>query len=717
MKAECVERGRVWRARLGGMACVVAAVFSARCVAGGELDGPYVAARHLTAVPFGKDSHWHQPWRAWMETVPADRFLDAIGIVSQHRNAATQDLLFEHFARHGLRTVRFEIGWGKIDVQTGELKSDAVALYGAKLRAAARHGVRPIILLNAHHGWPTPHRSWSVRVMVDAAPGDGQLTLQSINHIVPHYTGLKEGGRMGRPMITSVEGNVVTLSAPLEDGIEQGGWVRLYKLKYRPFSEPGTEMHEETIAGWQHYVRTVAQFAAKELGTTGGNDLGFDLEIWNEMTFGSDFLDINNYYDPPFMAWNPREIFQASVGGQESLIYRTVETVEAHPELFAGVMIGDGFGNTLPWQGAGTSPDRVRARGRHPYPKRRTFPGDDRSGTSNNLNALSQRDGSFVPSYSTLFPEYGATLVQTESILRDCAPMTTWIGARPHGRFARRGSSEPFYVWITEAGYMPREDGVDGERAWRLKTKAALRYWVFYPHKGVEKVTLFADDRGGDAGFSLVSPAFFRFAQRARSYPADDSAITSMPLTIIRRIVERMSEGLDRAMTAQDLDEIRVLRIADDHDHFVFEGDGTPEHPTLYHRDVLTILPYQVNASRLVIPYYVMTRDIREDLAPELFTIDLAGIDEAATLSVYDPWLDDAVPLAIVSREQNKITLELEATDYPRLLMVDEVAGVGGDSSGDERGSADSSTSDGSGEETAPAPTRRPSRVWRGWWR
>ena len=28
-------------------------------------------------------------------------------------------------------------------------------------------------------------------------------------------------------------------------------------------------------------------------------DVGFDLEIWNELAFGSNFLDVNLYYNPP----------------------------------------------------------------------------------------------------------------------------------------------------------------------------------------------------------------------------------------------------------------------------------------------------------------------------------------------------------------------------------------------------------------------------------
>jgi hypothetical protein len=41
----------------------------------------YIDPSYLTDAPFGTHSHWLQPWRAYQETIPAQRFLDAQGIV------------------------------------------------------------------------------------------------------------------------------------------------------------------------------------------------------------------------------------------------------------------------------------------------------------------------------------------------------------------------------------------------------------------------------------------------------------------------------------------------------------------------------------------------------------------------------------------------------------------------------------------------------------
>jgi hypothetical protein len=42
--------------------------------------GPYIDPAYLTTTPFGSHSHWLQPWRAYLETVPARNFVDGIGV-------------------------------------------------------------------------------------------------------------------------------------------------------------------------------------------------------------------------------------------------------------------------------------------------------------------------------------------------------------------------------------------------------------------------------------------------------------------------------------------------------------------------------------------------------------------------------------------------------------------------------------------------------------
>ena len=54
--------------------------------------------------------------------------------------------------------------------------------------------------------------------------------------------------------------------------------------------QPNPEF-EATLSGWLSYVGTVCKLAASVVGPG-----GFDLEVWNELTFGSQFLNSENYY-------------------------------------------------------------------------------------------------------------------------------------------------------------------------------------------------------------------------------------------------------------------------------------------------------------------------------------------------------------------------------------------------------------------------------------
>ena len=74
-----------------------------------------------------------------------------------------------------------------------------------------------------------------------------------------------------------------------------------------------------------------------------------------------------------------------------------------------------------------------------------------------------------------------------------------------------------------------------------------------------------------------------------------------------------------------------------------------------------------------MIPYYVMTRDLTKDLAPEEFTVQIRGIDgRRATVASYDPIADRDLPLDIKSATSDELSLRLEAADYPYLLIIQE---------------------------------------------
>ena len=106
-----------------------------------------------------------------------------------------------------------------------------------------------------------------------------------------------------------------------------------------------------------------------------------------------------------------------------------------------------------------------------------------------------------------------------------------------------------------------------------------------------------------------------------------------------------------------------------------FQGDPSDlrARPPLFDRDVLALLPFQVNATRFVIPYYVVTRDIRRDLPEEAFRVTIKGLaGKKAKVTAYDPVLDRSRQIHVLSAQQETMQLELPATDYPMLLEVEE---------------------------------------------
>ncbi len=127
---------------------------------------------------------------------------------------------------------------------------------------------------------------------------------------------------------------------------------------------------------------------------------------------------------------------------------------------------------------------------------------------------------------------------------------------------------------------------------------------------------------------------------------------------------------------------LSLQRVADRYQHTQFKGPGTAGEPSLYNRDVLTFLPFQMSAHSWVAPTYVMTRDVthvarpggganRFDLPEEPYQLTIGGVNgRRATVGLYDPITNKRAPARIVTRRRNSITIELLATDAPRMLSI-----------------------------------------------
>jgi hypothetical protein len=137
-------------------------------------------------------------------------------------------------------------------------------------------------------------KTYKRQLLEDAPKGATKVKIDSFSEGIPDRTGLSGLSEYwaAEALVTAYDEatHEATLSKPLPKDLKAGE-IQMAKLKYAPLAPVGTPDFEETTAGWLAYALRVCRLA-KECGVP-----AFDIEIWNELTFGSRFLDINNYYD------------------------------------------------------------------------------------------------------------------------------------------------------------------------------------------------------------------------------------------------------------------------------------------------------------------------------------------------------------------------------------------------------------------------------------
>lgn len=612
---------------------------------------PPVDPNQLTSVPFGTRSHWVAPWKAWLDTPPARRLLAAPGInfnVEPAEAGATAKLL----AARGIRRARVEIGWNAMSYDDPSRLANAErarTILGA-LREA---GIRPLVLLNANHQEPGPVRQERLLLRSPARVGARTVTLEAATatRVVPGLTGFDriDSDRGPDVLITDVGANgVARLARPLPRPLAAGAYEGT-TLRYGPFQRPQlpggspNPAFERTLEGWLRYAHAVVGFVHETLG---GWD--FDVEIWNELTFGADFLDSAAYYDPA-----PRGEGDVT----STILARTVASLRDPGRGIGPIGISDGFASQTPFAAGSTSPPGLTALSKHPYVSIRRFPADaGRHPDQPSVNATGNPGRTdFVPSYTAYFPEYWLTAIQTETLLRDLAPTATEFAGAVHGRTSAPPGGHPPTMWLTEFNLVPPDldatrPGPEGDRAREeltvARTKGVLRALVAHVNKGVQAIDFYAA-MGNDYG--LV--------------PARE------PLDALGRMMGALS-GARAQVRPRPL---QLVRVADVEGRREFDGDGTGTHPPLYDRDTFAAFPFQLSDRAWAVAVYVMTRDVRRDLPAAPFRLTLEGVrSRTARASLYDPSSGRFVPTRVSSRSGRRIAVDVRATDSPRLLFVSE---------------------------------------------
>ncbi|HEX3693066.1 MAG TPA: hypothetical protein VHU13_06950, partial [Solirubrobacteraceae bacterium] len=496
--------------------------------ANGLLSDP-IDSRFLTELPFGKVSFWIQPWRAYLDTWPASRLRESLGInfdVKAPRAQAVARLLHES----GFTLARIAINWTALSYSNPRRFVHEAEL-DARLSALRDNGLRPLILLDANSAGPAPAKQTTLQT-TEAAPAGAthvRLSAASAAAVVPERTGFdastfnggkaahRSAGRNGKHvkltpeqrlkrrearraaglnslvlqgnpaiLIVKISGGVATLSHPLPAELPAGSY-RGTTLLYAPFGAPKlgngktNPAFARTISGWLAYVATVCGKAASIFGAG-----GYDLEVWNELTFGSQFLNAERYEGTAAEGRGGTVSKQVA----KALLDETVAYVRdpAHG-ISPAVGISDGFADQTPFASAASAPAGVTALSKHLYNSAKSFPAEFKARRSSiPLDALGARDtigshGSagaltprFVPRFQSLFPEYFLTAMQTATVARDLAPFETGIYGTPHGRYVRTHGNAPLQVWMTEYNLAPGKGRVLGadEQAPATGPSAAL---------------------------------------------------------------------------------------------------------------------------------------------------------------------------------------------------------------------------------------------------
>ncbi len=597
---------------------------------------PYVDPSQL-AVPWGWHSFYKQPWRAYMETRSGYSFLQGIGV---NYNAPSNDeLAIRTLTAAGVKAVRYQIGWGSVNWNETALLQDSKIRN--TLTLFKKYGLRPTILLNAHHGFPCPLKSFS-RVLITNAPLNSKtVTLDDVNGIVPKYTGLSNltGYKAAEVFITSVNAttHMCKLSHPLPVSLFAGNSVSLATLKYRPLFPVGNLNYVKTIDGWKKYALLICS-TAKSCGIQ-----NFDLEIWNELSFGSNFLNINNYYQPPAVNF-PQTDYLLSGGHLWEMAAHTISAVKAK---YPAVNLIWGFSNSSFFHTpADKLPTSTSGKSYHPYGV------GTRSMPAQEQNPPMNLEG-YTPGMDIRMPEgWANSFQQTESLIRLINPVD---------RIRHPDGTVRLLHYMTEHGVYPPECGVNNpQNAWDLKAKVAVRAYPFWLNKGIDMLGYYDAYDPNEVGFGLLPPAMVTMASNT---PFDQ--IATPPLKAMQNLTKTFADSVVIANPVQ----LSVNVTAVDTQSAVFPGDNT--HPPLWERDMLTLLPFHVSAHKFIIAAYTMTFDINALAQEASYRLVVGGCQHTPIdAKLYDPLTVSTLPLQIISTNSDGLIVQLSVTNTPRLLII-----------------------------------------------
>jgi hypothetical protein len=585
------------------------------------------------ALPFPYYSLIRQPWRSYLEATPVATYLNGLGVVWGGPVPGKSDAqVAAELAWAGFRRVRMEFPWSALRWDESGTQPQFAAQLTELLGALKANGLRPLILLNANHSAPCPLERSAWHLASAARIGDRQVRVDRAPiGIVPMFSmvsTLATSERAG-PLVTGVSGDgVLTLSRPLTRDLQANAAIQLERLKYQPLYPVGTREFENTATGWLTYVAYVIHVVRQAYGED------FDLEMWNELSFGSDFLDVNHYFEHPLTAATGD--FLHAGGSAWELARRTAEEVR---QLDSAANLIWGFSNTTFFHTAVADlPHGFSGQSYHPYgvgPRcyARLIVGRERYNT----------DG-FVPGGCATMPEgWAHTFQQTETLIRLL---------NPAARAAHPPGLEHFEHYMTEHGLSPAELGIhDPAQALRAKEKFLLRAPLFWLNKGMSALYVYNSFDAADDHFGVL--------QR--------DGDVSPAMGALHRLVSRLGTA-GAAPAAPGLLDASVEQLTGGSSVYPNDPDGR----YVTRRQLVAVLPFARTPGRFAIAVYAMTENFPQDVDPQRYRITLRGVDgRKATVTCYDPLTDTSPAITVDGRSGGQLSIDVELTDAPRLLEVD----------------------------------------------
>ena len=599
---------------------------------------PYTDANQLDC-PWPKMSHYKQPWRGYLETRSGYDFLNGIG-VNLHIPSGTDELAIRLLAETGFKTFRIEVGWGSMNWDETALNNEDVVR--RRLELCAKFGIRPTLLINAHQGVPCPAKFFQRHLLVDAPKGSHKVRLDNVQGLVVGRSGLSglTDYWAAEALITSVDAQTgeVALSKPLPKELKAGP-VAMATLKYAPLYPVGTPEFDATAAGWVKHALHVCQLA-EAAGVR-----HYDIEIWNELTFGTHFLNVNDYYDKTAPKITTKQPDFLHRGGRcWELAHRTTDAVKrAHPQT----RVIWGFSNTTFYHcPIDALPPETDGQSYHPYGTgTRKFTGVQERADQSPLEG-------FVPTYEMRMMEgWAPTFIQTECLIRLLRPDVRQTTLAP--------GVDRFYHYITEHGVLPPECGVHDEaRAWRLKALCATRSFCLWLNKGIDVLHYFVAYDPKATSFGLLPTDLEKLPCEAKF-----DKVATPPMRAIRNLVDAFADS--EPLTNIDPLDVDVVSLGPESK--VFEGNET--HPPLWNREVLAVLPFQISPQKHAIVIYVMTRDAVEPFPPETFRLTFQGVVGHRVAAV-DTLSGQVVAVQSRALGTRQIEVTLPVTDSPIVLTI-----------------------------------------------